>query len=462
MRWRVGALACTVLCLAAILPAAAAEQTWLVASDLHVDPFARSPRPALFGSDANEALYRSALAQMKREVPDPAVVLLPGDFLAHDFPALAREAGSTPEAATLATMRAIAADFARAYPSAQIAIALGNNDSPCGDYSSDNGSAYARALAAIWKPLVDRNGAAPDFEQTFSSGGYYAARLPLNGLRLVTLDTVIYSQEYRGDCGAGGAGAQQLAWLQATLRATPPGVKNVVMMHVPFGYDAVTTEALHGFVAWPFLRWGAGELVATLGDPANQIALGIAGHEHRFDFRLAGDVPYLILGSISPVYHNNPAFYALHVDSGGTLRDVDTYVFDEWTQAWEPARSFDQKWAVTQIDASSLRRIHRRLAADRQARAAWNAQADAWPSNPAIAWSQWTRGSWRTAWCAQTALGDAFVPCAGLVWRVALFEALAPLAALAPFLPLVALAGWIASVAHRRRRAVLANRRAGV
>ncbi|MGD1066145.1 MAG: hypothetical protein ABR975_04960, partial [Vulcanimicrobiaceae bacterium] len=63
----------------------AASTPWLFVSDLHLDPRATSTVPASFGKDTNAALFRSALAAMRRADPDPPVVVIGGDFLAHDI-----------------------------------------------------------------------------------------------------------------------------------------------------------------------------------------------------------------------------------------------------------------------------------------------------------------------------------------------------------------------------------------
>src|SRR5215469_9268384 len=112
--------------------ASATAQTWLVVSDVHLDPFDRRPRPSLFGSDTNLALFRSALDEMKRRVPNPDLVVMPGDFLAHDFAGRTRGAGGDTASAAIATMRFVAGAFGHAFPHARFAVTLGNNDAPCG------------------------------------------------------------------------------------------------------------------------------------------------------------------------------------------------------------------------------------------------------------------------------------------------------------------------------------------
>jgi hypothetical protein len=428
------------------------EATWLAASDIHLDPFDRSPRASSMGSDSNIALLNSALREMKAVDPNPDVILLPGDFFAHHFAQVSRREGgmiSVSDAGTR-TMQRIASAFNRAFPKAQFAIALGNNDAPCGDYKSDFDDAFIRATARIWAPMVDRGGAAPGFVRTFSHGGYYTARLPVSGLRLVVLNSVPFSSRYGGACGGGAAAtaaADQLAWLKATLRATPRGTRNLVLMHIPPGYDEFTTEITGGFLRWPFMKVADGAaLVDALSRPENRVAYAIAGHEHHFGFRFAGGVPIVILGSISPIFDNNPAFYALVVGGDGTLRDVAAYAFDQRTQAWFVPPSFDRMWNVDRVDASTLARIHQRLGEDPTMRQAWDAASSALPSIRSSRWRFWGDRVWRIPWCAQTVLTADFVRCARIERRMLVaWPALiaVALAALALLILLLSRAMWV-------------------
>jgi hypothetical protein len=434
-------LAAAAACIARVDAATPASpaQTWLVASDLHLNPFDRRAHPSLVGSDTNVALFRSALAEMKRRVPDPAVVLLPGDFFAHDFAGRARRNGGVAERAAVATMRFVAAAFGRAYPHARFAVALGNNDAPCGDYHSALGTRYASDIARVWAPLIARDGANSDFARSFAASGSYIASLPLPRTRLIVFDDVPLSALYMGNCaGIGDPTSRAIAWLREALATTPSGTNNIVMMHAPPGYDPFSTEKSRGFFPLPFLGSdGNGAVVQALADPASRVTFAVAGHAHRFDFRLAGDVPVIVFGSLSPVYHSNPAFYALDVNADGTARDVRTFAFDEWTQAWQPARSFDDKWRGKAIDASSLRAVHARLERNAEMRRAWDAASSGWPSNWHIAWGVWG-ARWRIPWCAQVFLDGGFTACAGLDARAAMLRAgLALLAACAGVLIVV-------------------------
>ncbi len=427
-------------CLAAQAPPSHGEQVWLTVSDIHLNLFDHARRLSPYQTDTNAALFESAIERMKRAAPNARVILLPGDFLAHDFAHNAGQTGETPERAGVQTMRWIAGAFEHAFPKAQFAIALGNNDVPCGDYRSANGSAYLAAIARIWQPLVDRGGASPDFASSFTLGGYYVARLPVRRLRLFVLNTVLLSSRYKGDCRGDDfeAPSRELAWLQSALRAGPAGVRNVVMMHIPPGFDAVSTDYVRRIFAWPFLKPGYNlPLVDALAVPRDHVEYAIAGHAHRFDFRLAGDVPIVVLGSLSPIYGNDPTFNVLRVSPDGSLRDMDVYAFDEYMHAWVGPRSFDRIWGSSRVDGSTLVRLHARLENDAAARTRWNYQAEGWPSYLTDTPGAWSEHRWRVSWCAQRFLVSGYARCAGVKQRDYLLSLI--LAAIAAALAALAL-----------------------
>jgi hypothetical protein len=417
-----GALGVLLLASTAPLPAASERaQTWLAMSDIHLDPFDRSSRPSGLGADSNDALFRSALIQMKRVAPNPTLVLLPGDFLEHRFAEHAGEgdAADSPDEAGARTMQKIATAFGAAFPNAAFAIALGNNDAPCGDYRSADGSAYLARVARVWNPLVDRHSAAPQFAASFVRDGHYTLDAPIRGIRMIVLNSLLFSQEYRGNCGGSAAsGARELEWLRATLRDTPAHVRNVIVMHIPPGFDPFSTQYVMGLYAWPFLKANYNDaLLDALSARRNKVLYAIAGHAHRFDFRLAGNVPIVVLGSLSPIFDNNPAFYVLHVSSDGSLRDVDAHAFDEPLHEWLPKRSFDAAWGVAKIDGPALMRIHTRLEVDGPARLAWGAQANGAYRSDVSRSGAWGSGWWRVQWCAQSPISAAYVECADIRGR---------------------------------------------
>ena len=386
---------------------ARADQRWIVLNDIHFNPYDHSLRPHR-GSDTNAALWRLTLAQLRSE-PQPTVVVLGGDLLAHHFEAQARDNGEDPTAAALRTVRSITTDLGKTFPRAHFLIALGNNDDPCGDYRSETGGSYERQLGALLQPLVNRDGAAPDFSSEFQRGGYYTVQLPQNMGRAVVLNSVFWSFVYRGGCSGStrNAGGKELAWLSDVLRSPQ---RSVLVMHIPPGFDPLSTTSTQRILAVPFLSGKENRQFLSLVQGAkDRIPFAIAGHTHRYDFRVAGGVPLLIASSISPIYHNQPAFYELNVAPDGTLRDVLPLTYDPWEESWYREVSFDKMYGVNAFTAENLQRASQRINNDDDVRRKWIAAYDVW----SYRMGDIADHSWRVYWCAQTELEGGYGACAG-------------------------------------------------
>jgi hypothetical protein len=425
------------LLLLCLLPLSAqADQEWLVASDLHVNPFDSRPDPSGYTVDTNWVLFENSLAEMRRTVPNPAVVVIAGDFLAHSFDAKVHQfaPGETVNGAAQSTMSRIVREFGRAFPHAQFLITLGNNDDPCGDYRTAPNSAYLQRVAQIWEPLVNRGGAAPDFARDFSHGGYYTVNLRGSHSRAVVLDDVFWSFLYRS-CGSGAPPPRQLTWLNHTLTQTPGGTRNIVLMHIPPGADAAGTLIAHRFFIVPFLRPNDDSaLTSAFAKHRASIAFAVVGHTHRSTFRLVGGVPVLVAPAISPIYKNNPAFLRLLVESSGTLRDYTQFADDLYGDGWFPQFDFAKTYGVSPFDAHSLQVAQQRIGANPDIRAVWidSLMAGA-PDTSEIRWA------WRSYWCAQEFTAARYASCAGDQRRVVLL----PLVLLAIAALVVAAFVWI-------------------
>lgn len=328
-------LAVLLLVLTALLAAPAAQQQrWLLVSDIHLDPRNRGAAPSGFGHDTDPALFASAVRAMRAAVPDPRIVIVAGDVVAHRLPSSLH----------LPVERTVAHALGAAFPRSRFLMTLGNNDDPCGDYKIEPNSPYLRALAALWGPLIMRGGASPHFVREFARAGYYTASLPVRGERAVVLDSVLWSARYSDACDRRGddPGRAELAWLDATLRETPAGTRNLVLMHVPPGIDAFSTKLRGGLRVVPFLKPADNAaLLAALDDPRDRVTLAIAGHTHRLGLRQSDardpsrDVPILVAPAISPIFGGAPSFVVLRVNGDGTVAGYDVYRFDgkRWRRA---------------------------------------------------------------------------------------------------------------------------------
>lgn len=378
-----------------------AADPWLFVNDVHLDPLAHDPRPASFDRDTNTALLESALAEMKRVAPNPPVIVMAGDFLGHRFRA----------ADALPTMVALARRFDRAFPHAQFVMALGNEDADCGDYAIATSSGFLRAVATAWAPLVNRNGAAPDFVRTFSRDGFYTARLPLDGVRAVVVDNAFWSPFYRNLCGPrGDATPATLGELERAL-APSSTQRRWLVMHIPPGIDASSTVRLTKHLAIvPFLRPEPRDRILTLAaDPARHVELIATGHVHRFSYRIvdptgAHPVPILISPAISPIYDNNPSFLTADVAPNGTIRNLEEH--SRVRGHWRDVGGL-QSLGVSEFSARALLALQRRLEREPDLRETLQALYLG-----GTRWREYGEGNWRSYWCAATELrSTAFRGC---------------------------------------------------
>jgi sphingomyelin phosphodiesterase acid-like 3 len=420
----------------------AAAAPWLLVSDVHLDPRATSTAPASFGKDTNEALFRSALAAMQRADPNPPVVVIGGDFLAHDI---------RPEDA-ITTETAIAEQFGSTFPHAQFVVTLGNEDSDCGDYRLAANSAFLRAFAAAWAPLVDRRGAAPGFATTFPRDGFYVAQLPVHRLRAVVVDDVVWAPRFQ-PCGRTREGAARVL---AELRGALPlhGERTWVLMHIPPGIDAYSTIRLaHELLVVPLLDPAPrASAVDLLEQPERDVALVLTGHVHRFSFRLLerpGEAaPLFTMPAISPIYGNTPSFVTADIASDGTLLAADEHALVDGV--WRDLGG-TRALGMPRVDSRAIGALLDRLAFDPTLRARWSRLYNG-AGRPEI-----TQRSWRGYWCATFALtATGFRDCIG-TGGVGIFTTRGLIAAIAGLALLAVVASGAVVLLLRRARRVSAR-----
>ena len=416
----------------------------LVAADLHFDPLAdpslllrlRAAPPAEWRAilESAPALSRpradpawpaisSAIAAMRARNPAPAVVLLPGDFLAHGLkerfkaalpplrdpaagpidrpdPVLAEQAYRE---FVRAAMQFLAIQFRAAFPQTMIAPVLGNNDSLCGDYAQQPGGPFLQDMQPILHDLLNLDGRSGEvgtgFDDTWQAIGAYD--VPVTGsdqLRLVVIDDSFLSRHYRNRCGTAASpdgAARTLDWLQQRLDHWARSNKRVwLVMHIPPGLDTYGTlhasAALTRACPTPVSMLDAAmepRLTALLRRYRTTLAAGLTGHTHLDDFRLIDDGAggtagfFLINPGISPLFGQNPAFRDVSFGLDGTLLDQTTLI--EQAGAWREEYSFRQSWGYPRIDAESLSSLSKRIQTDEAARRRWLGQfgtgkADYW------------------------------------------------------------------------------------
>jgi hypothetical protein len=233
--------------------AAGESGTFAVISDIHFNPFASSTDQATsrIGEDTNHALLTSGLAAFARAAASADFAIVPGDLLAHGFNAKAAASlgvdPSSPAVADMATKTTlfVADALAEALGGKPAFVALGNEDSNCGDYKIEPGGAYLAATRAAVRRLVGSERLEADFAETWAAAGYYAARHPTlaNGL-IVVLNDVMWSPRYQDTCGSNGHAAAEamMNWLSEKLaRQRAAGGQVWMVHHIPWGIDVYET-----------------------------------------------------------------------------------------------------------------------------------------------------------------------------------------------------------------------------
>ena len=341
------------------------------------------------GVDSSWDLVGSSLKAAHTQDPQPLFVTVSGDLLVHNFECRLQTLDPTATAADVSafatkTIEFLALTMKKAFPGVPIYLALGNNDSGCGNYHQSPGSAFLRAtdanVAADFTKPRDESEILP----AFSDRGDYSVLLPksMHRTRLVVLQDVFESPEY-ADCekGAGEkAMTSQVDWLRAQLLAAKKEHQTVwVMAHIPPGVD--TYASFHKFVSTPeklcpvtsprmMLRSDA--MAEALTEYASTVKLAIFAHTHMDEMKLLHNaegvsVPAKLVPSISPVNGNVPAFLVAQVQpSSAVMLDYVVYsASDVQATSWSESYRFSTAYRMPDFSADSVSQVASRLAKDK-------------------------------------------------------------------------------------------------
>jgi hypothetical protein len=426
--------------LLAVASSAFAEK-FLSVSDIHFDPFADpsivtkleaadvSQWDAIlasstvtafstYGHDSNDPLLRSAIAEMRQQIPSPAFVLISGDFLAHKFNTTYQQyATDKSQAAYTAfvakTIAYVASLFRKAWPGVRVYPTLGNNDSDCGDYAVAPNGAFLANFRDTWSPFVGSR----SFDRRFPTGGYYHADVPsLQNVRIVALNANFFSINYTNPCGKPGpdAGLQQLEWFDAELALARAQHKQVwLLFHILPGMDVYDTEEYGG--ACPNLTaetfWKdeyQQKYLQITARYAKTIIGTFAGHTHQDEFRIVtGDYVH-VTPSISPIFGNNPAFEIVDVGRKGNIAGYTAYNLPNVTVPWTREYSFAEAYKKPAYDTATLTQIATAIGTDQTTRDQFfNYLSSSNAKNTAEAMAKW-----QGYWCGLTAItGPDFATC---------------------------------------------------
>jgi sphingomyelin phosphodiesterase acid-like 3 len=336
------------------------------------------------GIDTPWVLWQSSLTAIHGDASQARFVTVSGDLLAHSFGCKFEKLVPTAQpgdyvAFTEKTVRTIVSTLRAALPGVPVYVAMGNNDSGCGDYTLD--AAHDAFLGLVAKvvaealPAADRAPVLRDF----AAGGYYNVPLaPMPHTRLVVLDDLFLSGKYTTCSGKSdpAPAAAQLAWLTRQLAMARQQHEQVwVMGHIPPGVDVYASAKKSGNACIggkPQMFLASDALADLLARNADIIRLALFGHTHADEMRLLSPessstmpaaqtvlgVPLKGIASITPINGNRPSFTLALIDTASAaLVDYSVFMASNSTgvgTAWSKEYTYSTTYYKPAFDAASL------------------------------------------------------------------------------------------------------------
>lgn len=360
-------------------------QELLMISDIHLDPLdaSEAARVACPGEGTNltPRLLREAMNEAKHVLPNPRFVVLGGDYLAHGLQCryLIDHPGASAaeyEDYALQNVKNVVGMVKDRYPATPVLVALGNHDSGCGNYRQTSGDRFLLALAdMVAEVATDEPQRQKQIRTQFAAGGYFEFQVE-DGPTILVTNTTPMAAKYR-ECSGGlsaDRGDRQLAWVANRLaRGRELRRKVWLVGHIPPGIDPRATlwdtnvcmaRSVTTFMA-------GGQLIKTLADYGDVLALAIFGHTHMTEMRLLrGQIPALILPALTPVAGNHPGFTVGRYDPvGGDLVDYTVHTMSsEQDGAWRTSVSFREMYGLPSFSGPGVASLAERLQRDRNGR----------------------------------------------------------------------------------------------
>jgi sphingomyelin phosphodiesterase acid-like 3 len=343
------------------------------------------------GADTSYALFDSSLKAMRSHAAGVSFVAISGDLISHSFQCKynALVPNSTPEAYSAfveKTLDYVVEELDKSVPGVPVFVALGNNDSDCGDYRLDAHSEFLRVTGKeVTRDFSPSE--RPTAEEASAAGGYYSVTLPapIENTRLLVVNDIFMSSNY-ATCGGKPdptAAGTQLDWLRQQLaEARANNQKIWVMGHIPPGVDLYSTASRMIDVCGgknPVMFLVSEKLADILGEFGDVVELAIFAHTHMDELRVlkpetaAGKgVAVKMVPSISPNHGNHPSITLAQIDpSTAALVDYKVFVASnatgvdaKWNEEYDFARSFHQ----AEFASSSVSQLIAGFAADPSAK----------------------------------------------------------------------------------------------
>jgi hypothetical protein len=260
----------------------------------------------LLFQDANYAVLSSGLANMKKQLPHPAFIVIAGDFIWHnakpaDLPLKKK------------TIQFIAMLFKENFPGTPVIPAIGNNDTYGDDYALQN-KEFLNDFADAWSPNLPQ----PAAEQ-LKAQGYYNCKAGDINFMVINSALLNNGAQYP-------QAANMLAWLRAGL--TNANNKNVwIISHIPPGNNTYSNSSF----------WNPDATQTYINDVvkhAPKIRFIIASHTHFNDFKVfyntaGAPVSFMrVVPSVCSNHGNNPSFEVAELNpaTGSVTKEINYYL----------------------------------------------------------------------------------------------------------------------------------------
>lgn len=312
---------------------------------------------AAYDDDTNYGLLQSALSALKitsKQISPKFVVIL-GDFLAHNYQENYHFYSGDPtqlgyQQFVKKTLQFLTAEINKTFPEIPVYPVVGNADSYGKDYAMLPQGLFFKEVAQLWKPLLHNQRSEKYFAQVFPVSGYYTVEpSPVKGMRIIVLDSVLFSP-YAQSSDVEQAANQQLDWLAEQLKiAANKNQKVWFFMHIPVGIDAYKTARYPLHFIYEFWMPVYANKFLKLLDQYSPVIVGMfTGHTHMDGFVLLGKNHQLsdsFVPAISPVFGNNSAFKIYRYDEKTfQTQDFIKYILPLSAQKnnWDQEYDFNQ------------------------------------------------------------------------------------------------------------------------
>jgi hypothetical protein len=283
-------------------------------------------------------LLESTANELKKITQEhsPKFVLVLGDFMAHEFPEKYQKHADDISPAAYRefvhqVLRFLTWKLKEAVPNTPIYPITGNDDSYEHNYEVDPNGVFLQETTDLFAPLMKNAEDEAKFRRQFPIGGYYALDLVSPHVKLLMLNTVLFTSLsfYRSD--AMDAAAQiEMAWLKQQLDlAKQQGQKVLLAAHIPAGIDTFATwydpdKKIHALWKPEYTQ----VFLSLLEQYKENITGMLAAHIHVDAFQLTASQPpvsIIYVPAISPVYGNNPAFKLFYYEDALQLSNFEVY-----------------------------------------------------------------------------------------------------------------------------------------